>query len=103
LNHHQYDPGKLLDALRQALKCRNDAELSKSLHMSEALITQVRERHRPVTGAMLIMMHEASGLSIAELRALMDDRRRSCRMADGSPYADTSVDTPGRPVDAQLS
>jgi len=85
LNHHQYDPDKLLNALRQVLKCRNDAELSKALHMSEALIPQIRARQRPVTGAMLILMHEASGLSIVELRALMDDRRRSCRMADRYP------------------
>ncbi len=83
LNHHQYDPAKLLNFLRQLLKLRNDAELSKSLNMSQALIALIRTGHRPVTGAILIVMHEVSQLTIAELRVLMGDRRRSCRMAVG--------------------
>jgi hypothetical protein len=82
MNHHQYDPGKLLSALGHLLKLRNDVELSKSLHMSTTLIALIRDGRQPVTGAILIMMHEASRITIAELRALMGDRRRSCRMAD---------------------
>lgn len=80
-SQHQYDPDNLLRALKQRLNVHSDAALSKALHISEVLIVQIREGRRPVAGAILLLMRDASQLSIAELRALMGDRRRSCRMA----------------------
>ena len=106
LNHHQYDPSNLLNALSQRLKLRNDVELSKSLHLSKALIALIREGRRPVSGAILIVMHEVSALTINELRALMGDRRGSCRMANGrlrQTIRQTSGVASSRPVEAPLS
>ncbi|MEB0137335.1 hypothetical protein QN362_18550 [Actimicrobium sp. CCC2.4] len=85
LSHHPYDANKLLIALKQLLHVHNDVELSKALHISVALIAEIREGRRPVAGTILILMREASQLSIDELRALMGDPRRSCRMASGLP------------------
>lgn len=84
LSHHQYDANRLLSALKQKLHLHSDAELSKALHISVALIAEIREGRRPVTGTILILMRDASRLSIDELRALMGDPRRSCRMASSA-------------------
>ncbi|MFT5532135.1 MAG: hypothetical protein ACI8WM_002560 [Burkholderiaceae bacterium] len=83
LIHHQYDADNLLIALKQRLHLHSDTELSRVLHLSVALIVEIRGGSRPVAGAILILMREASQLSLVELRALMGDRRRSCRMASG--------------------
>ncbi len=75
-----YDPGRLLTALQDRLNLHSDTALSKALNISPVLIAQLRERRRPVAGALLIRMHEVSRLSVADLRGLMGDRRRTCRM-----------------------
>lgn len=77
---HDYDPGHLLTALQGQLNVHSDAALSKALNISRGLIHQMRERRRPVAGAVLIRMQEVSQLSVADLRDLMGDRRRKCRM-----------------------
>lgn len=102
LSHHLYDPDKLLSTLKQRLNLRNDTELSKALHISVALIVQIREGRRPVAGAILMVMHEASQLSIAELRALMGDRRRSCRMASRLAQAGDSMRSYPVPTDSSI-
>lgn len=75
-----YNPAHLLDALQNQLNLQSDAALSRVLRISRDLILQMRDRRRPVAGALLIRMHEVSQLSVADLRELMGDRRRTCRM-----------------------
>lgn len=76
----QYNPGHLLTSLQERLQLKNDAALSQALHISRDVIARIRERRQPVAGALLIRMHEVSQLSVASLRELMGDRRRTCRM-----------------------
>jgi hypothetical protein len=70
-----YDPDHLLDALCTHLGLANDAALSRKLRVKPPTLSKVRNRRVAVSSALLIAMHEASGLTISELRALMGDRR----------------------------
>ena len=77
-----YDPDHLLDAFIEKLRLKNDAALSRMLSVTSTAISKIRHRRLPVGSAILIRMHEESGLTIAELRALMGDRRKKFRISD---------------------
>ncbi|WP_426172597.1 hypothetical protein [Pseudoduganella sp. R-34] len=88
-NEHQqaneelvYDPNRLLDALIQQLRLKNDAALSRALEVAPPVISKIRHRRLPVGASMLIRMHEVSGLTIRDLRYLMGDRRQKFRVSD---------------------
>jgi hypothetical protein len=72
-----YDPNRLLDTLLKSTGAKNDFQLSRALEMPPSSISKIRNRRMTVSGQTLIAMHEASGLSIRELRALMGDTRAS--------------------------
>lgn len=78
----QYDPNRLLDALIENLRLKNDAALSRALEVAPPVISKVRHQRLPVSAALLIRMHEVSGLTIRDLRFLMGDRRQKYRMSD---------------------
>jgi hypothetical protein len=71
----RYDPNRLVDALREHLGLENDAELARKLRVRPPTLSKVRNRRVAVSPALLIAMHEASGLTIRDLRWLMGDRR----------------------------
>ena len=75
LHHPDYNPNKLLDALIDHLKLETDAELAQVLGVLPPAISKIRHRCYGIGPILLISMHEESGLSIKELRALMGDRR----------------------------
>jgi hypothetical protein len=70
-----YDPNHLVDALRNHLGLENDAALARRLHVRPPTLSKVRNRRVAVSPALLIAMHEASGLPIHALRRLMGDHR----------------------------
>jgi|SRR4051812_23960541 len=76
-----YNPNHLLDTLLQTLHLRNDGALSRKLKVATTVIKNIRHGKIPVAASMLIWMHEATGISIEELRRLMGDRRASFRPA----------------------
>lgn len=76
-----YDPNRLFDALIDKMQLKNDAQLCRVLNVAPPLISKIRHRRLPVGGSLLIRMHEVSGLSIAELRQLMGDRRQKYRIS----------------------
>ena len=84
---HQYDPSNLLDSVRNHLKLKNDAELSRTLEIAAPLISKMRSALLPISGSTLIRMHEVSGLSMQTLRDFMGDRRKKFRLsgAQGRP------------------
>jgi hypothetical protein len=88
-----YDPNHLLDTLREKMKLKNDAALSRMLEVAPPVISKVRHRRLPVGASLLIRMHEVTGMSIRELRDLMGDRRTKYRLSDaqGKP---TSTEQP---------
>jgi hypothetical protein len=70
-----------------------DAALSRALEVAHPVLSKIRHYRLPVGASMLIRMHEASGLSIRELRDLMGDRRTKYRLSDvqGRPKAAAEV------------
>jgi hypothetical protein len=82
-----YDPNKLLNTINEKLRLRNDAALSRTLEVSPPVISKIRHKRLPLGASVLIRMHEVSGLSIRELRALMGDRRQSYRVSDSAGKA----------------
>lgn len=77
-----YNPGRLLDTLLSMLNLKNDAALSRALEVAPPVISKIRHLRLPVGASLLIRMHEVSGLTIADLRALMGDRRNKFRISD---------------------
>lgn len=76
----KYDPNHLLDSLIERLQLRNDAALSRALGVEPPVISKIRHRRLPVGASILIRMHEASDITINELRELMGDRREKFRI-----------------------
>ena len=76
-----YDPALLLDSLLARMRLKEDAELARMLKMDKRLIGKIRDRRLQISGSMLMLMQEATGISISELRAMLKDRRRKTRMA----------------------
>jgi hypothetical protein len=66
-----YDPNRVLDAIIQKLRLKNDAALSKALEVAPPVISKIRHNTLPIGATILLRMHEVSEFSIRELRALM--------------------------------
>lgn len=75
VDNPHYDPEMLLDTLASLLGVRNDRHLADKLSGQPSQICKIRKRRVPVAPALLISMHEETGLSIRQLRALMGDFR----------------------------
>lgn len=70
-----YDPARMLDSLHDLLNVKNDRQLAARLGVEAAQICKIRKRRTPVSAALLISMHEETGLGLRQLRALMGDYR----------------------------
>jgi hypothetical protein len=79
--HAAYNPNRLLDTLIERMGLANDGALSRRLRVAKTVIWNIRHGRLPVCASMLLWMHEATGISISELRALMGDRRTKCRLS----------------------
>lgn len=73
---------ELLDVLIDFLGLKNDAALGRELQVSAPILSKIRHGALPVSAAILIRMHEVSGLSIHVLRAYMGDHRANFGMLD---------------------
>ena len=67
----EYDPNRVLDAIINKLKLKNDAALSRVLEVAPPVISKIRHNALPIGATVLLRMHEVSDFSIRELRALM--------------------------------
>ena len=67
----QYDPNRVLDAIIDKLRLKNDAALSRVLEVAPPVISNIRHNTLPIGATILLRMHEVSDFSIRELRALM--------------------------------
>lgn len=65
-------PNQLIDRLLEVKQLRNDAELCRILQVSPPVISKIRNGRLNVSAALMIRMHDALGLSINELRELME-------------------------------
>lgn len=80
-NPVDYNPDNLLNALIEKLELKNDAALARLLEIAPPLLSKIRHRRLPIGAALLIRMHEVSGLPVRELRNLMGDRRQKYRIS----------------------
>lgn len=76
---HTYNPNHLLDAVMHRLGLSSDSALSSRLKLASGVIRGIRHGRLPVGASLLLVMQEASGFSIKELRQLMGDRRARIR------------------------
>lgn len=75
----EYNPDRLLDALREQFSVESDAALCRLLGVRPAVLSLIRNRKRSVGACLMVRMHELSGLKVAELRKLLGDRRQKFR------------------------
>jgi plasmid maintenance system antidote protein VapI len=71
-----YNPDNVLNLVIAKLGLKNDADLARALEVGPPNISKIRHRRVPLGDAMLIRIHEVSGLAIRELKALMGIRPR---------------------------
>jgi len=62
----------LLDTVINKLKLKNDAALSRLIQVAPPVISKIRHGRLPVGPSMLISLHEATEISIAELKAFLN-------------------------------
>ena len=77
-----FKPSNLLNGLIAHLGLKNDAALARALEISPPQISKLRHLTLPVSAAILIRMHDVSGLSLRDLRLLMGDNRRRFGVSD---------------------
>lgn len=65
-----YQPERLLNMLHEVLQVTNDAKLANELKIEPSTISKIRNRWDQVTPALLLRMHDVSGLTIENLRDL---------------------------------
>ena len=82
-----YNPSRLFDALIERLQLKNDRALAAVLEVAPPVISKMRHHRTSIGATILLRMHDASGLTIAELRHLMGDRRTKLRASrvEGKP------------------
>lgn len=68
-----YTPNQLLDTLMEKLAVNSDAALARVLDIPPSTISKIRHKQVSVNSALLLAAHDATGLTIRELRLLMGD------------------------------
>lgn len=73
-NAPQQYPNQLLDGLLNHTRARNDATLARLMGVAPPVLSKLRHARLPVGAVFLLRAHDATGLSIAHLRALLHTR-----------------------------
>lgn len=84
-----YNPSNLFDFLCGRYGVKTDVQLAMLLGVGNPVICKMRRRVLPVSGSLLIRIHEITGISICQLKETMGDRRSKQRasknkLVDGS-------------------
>jgi len=59
----------LLDLAADILKCKNDAALCRALDVAPPVASKVRHARLPVGANLVIRLHEATAMPIAEIKS----------------------------------
>jgi plasmid maintenance system antidote protein VapI len=86
-NVREYNPNKFLDAIRDNLQLKNDAALCRTLEIHPPLISKIRHGRLSISAALLIRIHEVTGLNIADLQFLLGDSGGKFRISDAGESA----------------
>ncbi len=76
-----YAPSRLLDFMLAHLGFNTDLRLAEWLGISAPALSKMRKGKIPFGAAVLVRMHEETGLSVKALRQIMGDRRSRFRGA----------------------
>ena len=74
-----YNPSDLFDLLGKKYSIKTDVQLGILLGIGNPLICKIRRRIQPISGSLLIRIHEITGMSIREIKDVMGDRRSKQR------------------------
>lgn len=75
----KYQPSRLFDAICKHRALKTDSELARLLGIGNAQICKVRHGVQPLSGQLLLRIHEVTGIDISQLKVLMGDRRSKQR------------------------
>lgn len=70
-NTKSYNPGALLGALISGMGLKNDAALARVLMVPPSVVCKIRSKQMPVSDAMLVRIHDTTGIAIDDLREKM--------------------------------
>jgi hypothetical protein len=71
----EYMPSRVFDLICKQYELKTDKQLAQLLGIGSPQTCRVRHRLQPLSGELLIRIHEVTGLQIQELKVLMGDRR----------------------------
>jgi plasmid maintenance system antidote protein VapI len=93
MHAQHYDPNSMLNAILWKLRLKNDAALCRIAEVNPAVISKIRHNRMPVSAAVLLRLHEVTGMSVKALQDLMGDRRLKFRLstAQGRPGAENAM------------
>jgi hypothetical protein len=77
--NNNYMPSKLFDLICQQRGLKTDRELAQLLGIGSPQTCRVRHGIQPLSGKLLIRIHEVTGIQIQQLKVLMGDRRSQYR------------------------
>lgn len=87
---NDYDPNRLFDVLMHRLGVSGDKALSQKLNMGKSVVAGIRQKRLPFGASLIMSVHEATGISINELKRILGDRRskyRICMRQPSIPFA----------------
>ena len=70
LSSPEYQPGRLIDTLREKLALSSDSALASKIGIDKIIISKIRNKRRPVSAAMWLVFNQEVGLTIGTLREL---------------------------------
>ena len=73
IQYDTYTPNHMLDVLMTKLDVKSDAALARALAVPASTISKVRSRQMPVNSSLLLAAHDATEISIRDLRLLLGD------------------------------
>ncbi len=71
-----YCPDNFLNRVLGKLHLKNDAALARTLDVTPAVVSRIRNKKAPISANFLLMVHDASEIAIPDLRRMMGDSRR---------------------------
>ena len=77
-----YQPQRLFDAICHMRGLKNDTELAKFLEVGRPLISKVRRGYLPLSGGLLLRIHEVTTFDIRWLKEMAGDRRKLQRASE---------------------
>ena len=73
LKHTGVEANRLLDAVINILKLKNDAALSRAIGVAPPVVSRIRHGKLTVGHMMIARIHEATGLPVSDLRMLIEN------------------------------